>query len=131
MYLKYPVYGAEMSSLFTAHAFPSAVDIRNGPVSPKVFVKANVPYKVLLTEFSAREAVESGDFSYGSGEGPTGMEGLTGTEGSGDCFGSSVTVGCAHAKRSAVINRIVAVLSVFILSPYPYNSHGEGKWSQL
>ena len=94
-------------------------------MSPKVSVKANVPYKVLLTEFSAREAVESGDSSYGSGEGSTGVEG------SGEVLGSSVTVGCAHAKRSAVINRIVPVLSIFILSPYPCNSHGEGKWSQL
>ena len=124
-YSKNPVYGAEMSSLFTAHAFPSAVDIRNGPVSPNVSVKAKVPYSVLLTEFSAREAVESGDFSYGSGEGSTG------TEGSGEVLGSSVTVGCAHAKRSVVIKIIVPVLSIFILSPYPCNSHGEEKWSQL
>ena len=127
MYLKYPVYGAEMSSLFTAHAFPSDVDIRNGPVSPRVSVNANVPYKVLLTEFSAREAVESGDSSYGSGEGSTGTEGSTGVEVPGEVLGSSVTVGCVHAKRSAVIKITVPVLSIFILSPYLCNFHGEGK----
>ena len=119
MYLKYPVYGAEMSSLFTAHAFPSAVDIRNGPVSPRVSVNANVPYKVLLTEFSAREAVESGDSLYVSGVGSTG------TEVPGEVLGSSVTVGCAHANRSVAIKIIVPVLSIFILSPYLCNSHGE------